>query len=48
MPSPTGFGDDYIMLDDVIAEIKKINPDYVIVFEDGYVKNDVLVAYVPN
>ena len=29
----------------MIEIIKKIDPEYVIEYEDGYVKNDILVAY---
>lgn len=38
---------DFISLSDVVEMIRSINPDYVFAFEDGYVKNDILVAYVP-
>ncbi|HSX26196.1 MAG TPA: hypothetical protein VLE89_04225 [Chlamydiales bacterium] len=37
---------DYIPLSAVVDAIMKINPDYVISFEDGFVKNDVLVAKI--
>ncbi len=32
----------------IISKLKEINPDYSIVFEDGYTKKDVLVAFIPN
>lgn len=35
-------------IDKIIDEIRKINPDYVITYLDGHVKNDVLVAYIPD
>jgi hypothetical protein len=37
---------DYISVDQVCEAIYRINPNYEITFEDGYVKNDVLVAKV--
>lgn len=37
---------DHIELDEVIKKILEINPNYHIVFEDGYAPNDILVAYV--
>ena len=35
-----------INVDSVVEKIKKINPDYIIKFEDGIVPNDILVAYI--
>jgi hypothetical protein len=43
------FGTDefnMITIQDVKSRILKINPNYKFIFEDGYIKNDVLVAYV--
>ncbi len=37
---------DFVKLDDVIAKILEINPDYQISYEDGYCRNDVLVAKI--
>lgn len=37
---------DFIELDEIIAIIKSINPNYSISFEDGYVPKDVLVAQI--
>lgn len=37
---------DYISKKDVIKMIRSINPHYVIYYEDGYCKNDVLVAEI--
>ena len=37
---------DNISVADLIAAIKRINPDYEVTFADGYAKNDVLVAKV--
>jgi hypothetical protein len=37
---------DYLTLDQVLNKIMSINPNYKIAFEDGFVKNDVLVAYI--
>jgi hypothetical protein len=34
-------------LNQIIFKLKEINPDYSIVFEDGYQKEDVLVAHLP-
>lgn len=35
-----------VNMDGVIAAVMKVNPDYTITYEDGFVKNDVLVARV--
>jgi hypothetical protein len=40
------FDFDFLTLEQAINKIMSINPNYKIVFEDGYVKNDVLVAYI--
>ncbi len=37
---------DFIELDEIIAAIKQINPNYEISYENGYVPNDVLVAEI--
>lgn len=37
---------DFIQLKDIVDAISKINPAYQFKFEDGYVPNDILVAYV--
>ncbi len=37
---------DYITLEMVIEKLRSINPDYEILFEDGYIPGDVLVAVV--
>jgi hypothetical protein len=37
---------DFLTLDQIIQKIREINPKYAFSFEDGYVKNDVLVAQV--
>lgn len=37
---------DYIELDEIVAALMRINPDYLISFEDGYIPNDVLVAEI--
>lgn len=39
---------DKISLGQVITLIESINPKYRFAFEDGHVKNDVLVAYIPK
>jgi len=39
---------DNVTLAQIIAALKKINPNYVISYEDGYTHNDVLVAKVPD
>lgn len=39
---------DYTTLEQIIAKLKEINPNYSLTFEDGFVKNDVLVAYIKN
>lgn len=39
---------DYTTLEQIIAKLKEINPDYSLTFEDGFVKNDILVAYIKN
>lgn len=38
---------DLINLDTIIHKLREINPNYTIVFEDGYQKNDILVAFIP-
>lgn len=37
---------DFIQLDDIDKALKRINPRYQILFEDGYVPNDILVAQI--
>lgn len=37
---------DFISLEEVISALRKINPNYQIFFEDGFIKNDVLVAKI--
>ncbi len=37
---------EYVTIEQVKAKILKINPEYQFTFEDGYVPNDVLVAYI--
>jgi hypothetical protein len=37
---------DYVDKNEIIEAVKKINPDYRIYYEDGYVRNDVLVAEI--
>jgi len=37
---------DYVTLDEVVAKILEINPNYCIHFEDGYQENDILVAFI--
>lgn len=37
---------DFVTLDEVVAKILEINPDYIISFEDGYLENDILVAHI--
>lgn len=37
---------DFISLEDIIEALLKINPEYTIFFEDGYIANDVLVAKI--
>lgn len=37
---------DYITIEQVKESIYRINPNYEITFEDGYIKNDVLVAKI--
>jgi hypothetical protein len=32
----------------LMNKILGINPNYLFIFEDGHVQNDVLVAYIPN
>lgn len=32
----------------VIAKLKEINPNYVITYENGFVPNDIIVAYIPK
>lgn len=32
--------------DDVVAKLKTINPDYTIIYEDGHIKDDVIVAVI--
>ena len=32
--------------EDIISFVKTINPDYEITYEDGHIKNDILVAYI--
>ncbi len=32
---------------EVIAKLKEINKDYVVKYEDGYVPNDIIVAFIP-
>lgn len=39
---------DFLPLSKVIDCIKHINPNYEIFFQDGYTKNDVLVAKIPT
>lgn len=39
---------DFVELDEIIQKILEINPDYTILFEDGHVPNDVLVAKILN
>jgi hypothetical protein len=39
---------DYVTLEEIIRKILEINPAYKITFEDGYIPNDVLVAYIEN
>lgn len=38
---------DFIEIDEVIELLLRINPEYHISFEDGYIANDVLVAEIP-
>jgi len=38
---------DFIELQEIIQKILEINPKYQITYEDGYISNDVLVAYAP-
>lgn len=38
---------DYVTLDQLIIKLLEINPNYTITFENGYIENDVLVAYIP-
>ena len=37
---------DFVTLDMIIAKLLEINPNYTIVFENGYVNDDILVAYI--
>jgi len=37
-----------VSVETLIAKLREINPDYVFAVEDGYVRNDVLAAYVPS
>lgn len=37
---------DHLRLKTVLKKLREINPRYTIVYEDGHVKNDVLVAYI--
>jgi hypothetical protein len=39
---------DFLTLADVMKRILDINPSYVFTLEHGYVKHDILVAYVVN
>lgn len=39
---------DFIELQDIVNLLQEINPNYKLKFEDGFVANDVLVAYVPQ
>ncbi len=39
---------DFVELDMIVQKILKINPNYTISFEDGFVPKDVLVAQVPK
>lgn len=37
---------DYVTINNLIEKLLEINPNYTIKFEDGYVQNDVLVAFI--
>jgi len=39
---------DFIELDDILKALEKINPNYLISYENGYIANDVLVAEIKN